>query len=176
MISVELEAHDMGALRKRIVGRAQEFADRLCVQAAEEMEDEVVGIIRDLFIEDRPPHRRKKGRMRLVNSFEGVAVGLGTPNARAVLRTKPGADTGKIGALNNGSPPHSIDPVNGEFLWFPDPRRGGGPQWNAFGPNNFKSKHVDHPGNDPYLFMEQARDQVRTRLVHQMAREFFRTR
>jgi hypothetical protein len=178
MINVTITSKDLRRLEKTLTDRAAVRAYNVATFAANAMEEEVKDIIEYYFVTDRPANRRKGG-MRLINSFEGVVEGTrGQLPVDAVLRAKRGADKAKILSLNNGSAAHWISPSEEGWLAWPrdvleegnlndPPQRGqirqayGKP--STRGNRYFATRQpVFHPGNPtPYQFMEQARQRVR---------------
>lgn len=163
---VTLSSTELGKLTDALGRVTKQRADRAAARAADEMVAEVQNVIAATLIEDRAPHRRKKNTTALINSFEGIVLGKlrnGVLVPSAVLRTKRGVSAAKVASLELGSSPHRIE--GDPHLWFPDPRRDRSPAWYAFGPNNFRTPLVGHPGNQAYGFMEEARQRVLLNLL-----------
>jgi hypothetical protein len=94
------------AATRREAQRTFRRADRIGNQFALNVED----IVRRDFITNRPPHRRKTGELRLVNSF-GYRV-TGGPDDFPItveLDLRPGANERKIAALNFGWAPFETE-------------------------------------------------------------------
>lgn len=162
-LEMSISSAELGKLTDTLNRHTQKRADYWAKKAAEWMVDEVRVAIGDALIEDRAPHRRKKGATALINSFEGVVDDAGTPHVSARLTTKRGVSAAKVASLELGSSPHAIE--GDPHLWFPDPRRDRSPAWYAFGPNNFRTPLVGHPGNRAYGFMEEARERTLQRVL-----------
>lgn len=170
---ITLSQRSLGTLEAVMTAAAIRTANTTARVAAEGMEREVVAIIKREMFWDRAPRRRKTQTTKLVNSFVGVVEGEGTTRVTARLTLKSGVNAKKVAALEYGSPPHEISPRGwdgeddgggSDFLWFPDPRQARGPAWNAYGPNNFRTKVVVHPGRAGFHMMRRAREHVRTRV------------
>ena len=80
-------------------------------------------IIKDEFITDRPPHRRRTADIHLVNAMLGLVDEDGD-NIKAVLTHKRGSSDVKVRVMNNGARAHRIVATKGLML-FPAPRQGG---------------------------------------------------
>lgn len=122
------------------------------------------------FVNDRSPDRRRGGRHLLGSSYGKVQANT-TSGKIGTVEFGSNAPGKKLGALNYGSPPHSID---GDLV-FPVAQRwskGGRkarvitkqtftPRQNAYLKNGAGSKtvstdHVDHPGNAPHYMLQRA--------------------
>lgn len=120
-------------------------------------------------VNDRSPDRRKTGR-HLLGSFNCRVVwdGVGFPVELSMGSTAEGK---KLGAINYGSPPHTIE--GNPLLVFPVAERFAGrtmrPQPVGVRPGRAKAytrnkagratvatKVVNHPGNKPHFILERA--------------------
>lgn len=118
--------------------RMQGVADR-----AAQLADEYA---HQFFDSTRPPNRRRPGR-HLHGSFSGqvVSADAGRPLEIAIRTQAPGV---KVNALNSGSVPHRITPVNATDLVFPGTK--------AFAGRRIVTKEVNHPGTKPTMFLDRA--------------------
>lgn len=171
-VNVKITKRELELLENKITKRAAGQAFRKAEQGAAIMEREVLDIIRDEFITDRPANRRKRGTVHLINSFVGVVEGTrGELPVTAVLRAKPGLTEDsliKIRVLEHGSSAHEIPPgENG--LAFPrgdpaDPVNRGRNAFGVSGDTFWTDKSVVHPGTKPYHFLRRARERAVARL------------
>lgn len=131
----------------------------LAVRAGPMMEAEVVRIVKAEMFWDRPPHRRHRHTVKLVNSFVSVVDGRrGEFNVSSRLTQKRGVSAKKIAALEHGQRSHEISGSKG--LAFPrdDPVETN-PARQAYGKNNFWIREpVVHPGREGFHMMRRARD------------------
>lgn len=160
-VTVNLNARSLGNLQGRINSAAQGRADRVAAESADEMQKEVVRIIARELINDRPGHRRKGG-MKIINSFEGVVLNENTPRVVARLRTRRGARHRAVAALNFGWDPFVMEPRNKDFLWMPEP--GTNRAHQAYHRVEKRFPFVVNKGHAGYNFMGRAREHVRQQL------------
>lgn len=114
------------AFAQKVQADAARKLNRVMKQMQDEVVVEVQSIIREEFVIDRDPSRRKKGTRRLINSIQCDLDSDGK-TFPVSLRVYAIGDQGKIGALERGAPMHDIPivPKSGkgkDFLFFPRTR------------------------------------------------------
>lgn len=136
----------------RIAALAQEFK-----QAANDL------VMAELITDRQGP--RSKGGRKLLGSFEVKITRSPHGPYPIEVAMSSRADSRKVGALEYGSPGHSILP-DGKFLYFPY-NPGGPPAGNAYESSGFLAKidkvGVSHPGNRAHHFMRRALEDVMDR-------------
>lgn len=135
------------------------------LRAAHEAVKRADALVLKLYVNDRPPERRRHGR-HLLGSFVGEVT---SPSGvfPVVVRLRSLAPGVKVNSLNNGSRAHTITAKNAPFLVFPT---SGAPATQKFGRHVYgtqakggkfaRHKSVQHPGTKGDHFLEQALEQA----------------